>query len=133
MSTPAPVTALTGVYHAEGTLIGELRYWVGARLGRTHCALCNITHGTFREKEAWRTCRAELEVPFRAVHLDERTPAEHAASEGRTPCVLAHAADGVTVLLGPDELQACGGDPATLVAAIERALADRVQPPGAGR
>lgn len=116
------VTALTGVYHADGTLIGELRYWVGARLGRAHCSLCDITHGSVREKASWRACREELPVPFRAVHLDERTEAERAASEGRTPCVLAHTTDGIEVLLGPDDLAACDGDPAALVRAIDHAL-----------
>ena len=117
------VTRLTGVYHAEGSLLGELRYVIGARLGRAHCSLCDITHGALREKPAWRAARDRLPVPFTAVHLDERTPEERAASEGHTPCVLAHGPDGIRVLLGPDELEACGGDPAALSAAIERALA----------
>ena len=119
------VTALTGVYQADGTVIGELRYWIGARLGRAHCALCDITHGSVREKATWREARAELPVPFHAVHLDERSPAETAASEGRTPCVLAHTAAGVEVLLGPAELEACAGDPGRLVDELRRALAGR--------
>lgn len=121
------VTALTGVYHADGTVIGELRYWIGARLGRAHCALCDITHGSVREKAGWRAARAELPVPFRAVHLDERSAAEAAASEGSTPCVLAHTDAGVDVLLGPAQLEACGGDPAWLVAELRRALAGRTR------
>jgi hypothetical protein len=112
------ITSLTGVYHADGSLIGELRYLVGSRLGRAHCSLCDITHGALREKAAWRAERDRLGVPFRAVHLDERTPEERAASDGRTPCVLAHGPDGIRVLLGPDELEACAGDPAALAAAI---------------
>jgi hypothetical protein len=117
------ITRLTGVYHAEGSLLGELRYVVGSRLGRTHCALCDITHGRVREKPAWRAARERLPVPFTAVHLDERTPEERAASDGATPCVLAHEDDGaIGVLLGPAELERCGGDPGALVAAIERAL-----------
>jgi hypothetical protein len=124
MSAPAdaPITRLTGVYNAEGSLLGELRYVVGSRLGRAHCALCDITHGRVREKPAWRAARDALEVPFTAVHLDERSPEERTASEGHTPCVLAHRDGGIDVLLGPDELEACGGDPAALVAALERAL-----------
>jgi len=117
------VTRLTGVYHADGSLLGELRYLIGSRLGRTHCSLCDITHGAVREKPAWRAERDRLPVPFTAVHLDERTPEERAASEGRTPCILAHGPDGIRVLLGPAELDACGGDPSALTAAIERALA----------
>ena len=126
MSTPAaPVTRLTGVYHADGSLLGELRYVAGTIFGGAHCSLCDITHGRVREKAQWRTERERLPVPFTAVHLDERSPAEAAASEGRTPCVLAHTDDGVEVLLGPPELTACDKDPAALVAAIETALAAR--------
>lgn len=130
-ATTPEVTSLTGVYHAEGTVLGELRYFVGARLGRAHCALCDITHGTVREKASWRACRAQLPVPFRAVHLDERSPAEREASEGRTPCVLAHAGGAVDMLLGPEELDACAGSPDALVAAIGAALSARVRPGGA--
>jgi len=123
------VVALTGVYHADGSLVGELRYWVGARLGRTHCALCDITHGSVREKQAWRARRERLGAPFDAVHLDERSPAQRAASEGRTPCVLAQTADGrVELLLGTAELEACGGDPQALADAIRAALAARPTP-----
>ena len=116
------VKSLTGVYHAEGTVIGELRYWIGSRMGRTHCALCDITHGSVREKSSWRDARAELPVPFRAVHLDERSPAELAASEGQTPCVLAHRGEMVELLLGPAELEVLDGDPAALVAELRRRL-----------
>lgn len=123
--TAAPVTALTGVYDADGGLIGELRYWLGARLGRAHCALCDITHGSVRERRSWRAERAGLPVPFRAVHLDERSPRELEASDGHAPCVLAHTAAGVELLLGPADLAACDGAPARLAAAIREALASR--------
>ena len=123
--TAAPVTALTGVYHADGGVIGELRYWIRARVGGAHCALCDITHGSVREKRSWRAARGELPVPFRAVHLDERSAQELETSDGRTPCVLAHTAAGVELLLGPAELAACEGAPARLAAAIREALASR--------
>jgi len=48
------VRELIGVYDADGTLLGEARYWIGARLGRAHCALCDITHGLFTERADWR-------------------------------------------------------------------------------
>ncbi len=121
--TRADITGLTGVYQADGSLIGELRYVVGTMFGQAHCSLCDITHGRVRERADWRAERDRLPVPFRAVHLDERTAEELAASDGQTPCVLAHSADGISVLLGPQDLDACGGDPAALAAAITRALA----------
>jgi hypothetical protein len=77
-----------------------------------------------REKAGWRAACERLPLPFAAVHLDERSEAERAASEGRTPCVLAHTAGGeVRMLLERQAIEACAGDPEALRAAIEAALA----------
>jgi hypothetical protein len=130
MSTASEITRLTGVYHADGSLIGELRYVIGHALGRTHCSLCDVTHGRVREKAEWRQACDQLPVPFTAVHLDERSDAEREASDGHTPCVLAHTAGGgVQVLLGPDAIEACAGEPEALRTAIEAALEAAVSPP----
>jgi hypothetical protein len=66
------IKGLVGIYNAEGTLRGELTYWVGARLGREHCGLCDITHGSVREKAEWKRCRAGLPVPFDTFHRDDQ-------------------------------------------------------------
>jgi hypothetical protein len=116
------VTELVGVYHANGTVLGELTYWIKARLGRGHCQLCDITHGSVREKSEWRTCRSSLPVPFTTVHLDERSPEVARATEGLTPCVVAVTAEGIRILLDPADLERCAGSPSGLVAAVEAAL-----------
>jgi hypothetical protein len=122
-----PVTKMVGVYDADGSLLGELRYWVGAHVtGTAHCALCEITHGLFREKAAWREVSGGLPVPFEAVHLDERCPEIEDASRDRTPCVLAVLADGsADLLLGPEDLEELGGDPSRLASALSEALQRR--------
>ena len=114
------IVSFTGVYDADGTLGGELAYWIGAHVtGTRHCALCEITHGTFREKARWRELAEELPVPFEAVHLDERSPAVAAASEGRAPCVVALREDGgAQVVLDAPQLEAFGGDPDRLAEAL---------------
>ncbi|MCU0311748.1 MAG: hypothetical protein MUE36_12505 [Acidimicrobiales bacterium] len=127
-SPPGRIVGLVGVYHANGSLTGELAYWVGARLGRAHCALCDITHGTFRAKPEFARCRADLAVPFETVHLDERSAELAVVTEGHTPCVVARVDEGDggvrhRVLLGPDALEACQGEPAALMGAIEVAAA----------
>jgi hypothetical protein len=68
---PDTVRELIGVYDADGTVLGEARYWIGARLGRTHCALCEITHGLFTERADWRRCRDQLDVEFRTYHRND--------------------------------------------------------------
>jgi hypothetical protein len=114
----ASIRRFVGVYHASGTVIGELSYWIGARLGRAHCSLCDITHGRVREKAEWRACRDQLPVPFETVHLDERWPELEAVTEGRTPCVVADTDDGLAIVLGPDELASFDGSPHALSAAL---------------
>jgi hypothetical protein len=119
----AEIHALIGVYHANGSLRGELAYLFGKLSGRAHCALCDITHGPLRRRPGFDACVATLPVAFDLVHLDERSDDVTAACDGRTPCVLARTGAGLVVLVDAEELAACGGDPARLRSAIERSAA----------
>jgi hypothetical protein len=122
-TSPTPVVErIVGVYAAEGTLRGEVSYWIGARLGRTHCALCDITHGTFREKSAWRTCRESVPVPVEMYHRDDQPVAVRAATGNIDPVVVAETDAGVVVLLDPDAVAACDASPQALVDAIGAAV-----------
>ena len=127
------VTRLIGVYDADGTVIGELSYFLKARVGRAHCALCDITHGRARERADWRAQRDRLPVPFATFHRDDQPAAIRSAAAGTAPVVLAETSDGTSVLMGPDELEACAGSPERLVAAIQSAMAthDLTWPAGA--
>jgi hypothetical protein len=122
--TEPQISRLVGVYDAEGTLRGELAYFVGARLGRAHCALCDITHGLLRERADWRGCRDGLPVPFDTFHRDDQPDAVREAVAGLAPVVVAETDRGVVLLVGPEALDACGGSGERLVAAIEDAVAD---------
>ena len=122
MTASLPVVRrLVGVYDADGTAWGELRYWVGARLGRAHCALCDITHGLVRERAVWRSCRDGLPVAFATYHRDDRPAGVRAASGERVPSVLAETDEGYLVLLGPEEIERCGGSGTALVTAVRSA------------
>ena len=118
------ILRLVGVYDADGTLRGELAYWLGARLGRRHCALCDITHGSVRERKDWRQCRGELGVAFDTVHRDEASSDVMAVVRGNLPAVVAVTSEDVTPLLGPQELESCQGSPVSMVDAL-RDAADR--------
>lgn len=122
---PPAVTRLIGVYNADGTARGELAYWFGRRLGRAHCGLCDITHGSVRERADWRKCRSAIPVPFDTFHRDDLPEAARAVLGGGLPAVLGETVDGgLVVLLGPGELDDCHGSPDALVAAIRRSVAD---------
>ena len=116
-----PIRRLVGVYDADGTLRGEVGYWVGARLGRAHCALCDITHSTFRERSGWKTCRTNFPVPFELFHRDDQPPQMRAAGI-QSPCVLADTGSDLVLLLDRDALEACGGAIDAFTEALEVAV-----------
>jgi hypothetical protein len=118
----AIITRLVGVYAAEGTLRGEVAYWIGARLGRTHCSLCEITHGVFTESKEWQACKIGLPVPFDTYHRNDQPDAVRLAAGNLDPVVVAETSGGLVVLVGPAELDACGGSAEKLIVAIEAAV-----------
>jgi hypothetical protein len=117
------VVRLVGVYDADHTIRGEVGYWIGARLGRAHCALCDITHGLLRRRSEWNAFTATLAVPFDTFHRDDQPEAVRAASGDRAPVVVAETAVGVVLLLDPPALDACAGSVERLGDAIAAALA----------
>ncbi len=123
-STAPVIRRLVGVYDADHTVRGELLYWVGARLGRAHCGLCTITHGVVRAKREWQEYRSALPVPFDTYHRDDQPVAVRAL--GVVPVVVAETDDAPpAVLLGPAELDACGGSVDALATAIRAAVTAR--------
>jgi hypothetical protein len=123
MAESDPIVRYTGIYNADGGLVGEVRYVVGHLLGTTECALCDITHSPVRRKPEWDRFVARLGIPFIVLHRNEVDDALTAAVHGETlPVVVAHRADGsITSVLSAAELTALDGS----VEGLERALAAR--------
>ncbi len=115
------IQQLIGVYDAESTLRGEVAYWVGARLGRAHCALCDITHGPLRKRADWQTCQDRLPVPFETFHRDDQPEAVRSLLAGQAPAVVAGTEQGLVTLLGPAALEACAASPSRLADALTAA------------
>lgn len=114
------IVRLVGVYDADSTVRGELAYWVGAHLGRRHCALCDITHGSVRQRPEWTACQAALPVQFDTYHRNDQPSSVRAAANGSAPVVVAETDTGHVVLLVPSELDTCKGSIDRLVEAIEQ-------------
>ena len=118
----ATIERLIGVYDADGTLRGEVAYWISARLGRRHCSLCDITHGTFTEKSTWRRCRSSLPVPFDTYHRDDQPDDVRRASGDTAPVVVAKTSEGFVLLLDDARISSVDSDPSRLVALISEAV-----------
>lgn len=122
----ATVTRLVGVYDADGTVLGELSYFLRARVGRAHCDLCDITHGRLRERTEWRRVRDGLPVAFETFHRDDQPAEVRSAADGMVPVVVAGLGDGShVVLLGPGDLAACAASPERLVERVEETMGQR--------
>jgi hypothetical protein len=117
------VRRLIGVYNAEGSLLGELRYLVGRARGTTHCELCDVTHGWLRRKREFSVLQASYPVPMEFLHLDEQPDAVSAVTRGRTPCLLAETSSGYRTVLEAEDIARCQGD----VQAFEKALTEAVR------
>jgi hypothetical protein len=111
-----------GIYDADSTLRGELSYWIGARLGRTHCSLCDITHGVFTKKREWRQCSSQMSIPFRAYHRNDAPQDALDVADGSFPIVLARRNDSVAVVLTNAQLDAFKGSATLLTEYLESLL-----------
>jgi hypothetical protein len=122
---PEPITALYVVYDADGTHIGELLYMIRKLLGIAHCAACDITHGPRTEKPEFTRLKAVgWNVPVHNIHRDEMDASLARAIGLVLPAVAARTQSGRdVVLLGPRQLDDCGGSVETLEASVNAALA----------
>lgn len=114
------VQALVGIYNAEGSLLGEMRYLAGKLTGRAHCALCDISHGMTGERRAFKTIRARTALQM--LHLDEQWPALNTFTMGRTPCIVAQTQEGLIEILSSAELAACSKSARAFEAALDAGL-----------
>lgn len=118
-----PIVEFIGVYDADSTLRGEVSYWIGARLGRSHCSLCDITHGLFAQKKEWIRCRDELPVPFITYHRNDAPADVLNAAQGSFPVVLARTSGSLTIAVSPQKLDALQGSPEQLAQLLRTLIA----------
>ncbi|WP_062070697.1 hypothetical protein [Demequina sediminicola] len=115
------VTAVVGIYDADGGIRGELTYVWGHLKGTAECALCDITHSHVKRKRAWDRAIQRFDVPVRVVHRNEMDDALAAAvAPLQLPLVMGKTADGWVQLIDADGLRECGGH----VESFSRALTD---------
>lgn len=111
-------TAFIGVYDADSTLLGEVSYWIGARLGKRHCSLCDITHGLFTMKSEWKSCSQSLDIPFETFHRNDAPLEVLESAAGEFPIVLARYDSGLKVVFNGKDLDSFTGDTQRFIEAL---------------
>lgn len=124
--SPKHVQSLHVIYDVDGTPTGEIVYLFKKMLGLAHCAACAITHGARREKPEFTRLKQACPVPVYNIHRDEMDDVMRGAVEGVLPCVVARTAKMDVRVMGPEELERCGGD----VVAFERRIGECVKQRG---
>ena len=119
---PSSPDQLIGIYDADATIVGEVSYWIGARLGIRHCSLCDVTHGLIAEKASWRSCREELPLPFVTYHRNDMPNDVRAVVGDALPKIVARRNGVVTTLLSSHEIESVEGIPEELVRLISERL-----------
>jgi len=114
---------IVGVYDADSSLMGELSYWVGLRLGRRHCGLCDITHGALGPRREWAQCAARLPAPFVTYHRNDVPIDVKALNLRHLPVLIFRMDDGVRVAMDRRAIDACAGSGDELVEALLSRLA----------
>lgn len=106
---------LVGIYDADGTLAGELRYAFAKLTGRSSCALCDITHGwNPMGSREWKQACAASPVELELVHRDDAAPDQLAAAPA-LPSIVAHDADCWREALSAAEIATYKGSPHRLL------------------
>jgi len=124
---PIKITALYGVYDADATILGELSYWFGARLGVRHCSLCDITHSLFRQRAEWQKRQQELKdnygVDFQAYHRNDQPAEVRKVINGNYPAVVAQDELGnFSLFMSDAEINSCDGSPELFMSEITKRL-----------
>lgn len=116
MSTERP--RLVGIYDADATVWGEVSYWIGARLGRRHCSLCDVTHGVFTRKSSWDACASSLPHPFVAFHRNDMPDGLRQVVADQFPVIVLDDGMQPVVLLTGEEISRAEGSPEGLATLI---------------
>ena len=123
----AGISEIVGVYHADGGVVGESKYFFGKFLGLSHCSLCDITHSPVRRKPDWDRMVQRLGIPVTLLHRNELSQdLLDSVTEYGTPVIMARRDDGeILPLLTSDELDNLSGSVESFESRLTAALAQQ--------
>ena len=107
-----------GIYNADGTVFGELRYVVGKLRGTTSCSLCDITHGKVRPRKDFFSACADAAIEIELLHRNEAT-SEQLAAAAVLPALIAHSEGEWRCVLTASDLEECACSPAQLISRLQ--------------
>ncbi len=111
------------IYNANGGLMGEVAYLCKKIAGKSHCDLCDISHGyNPLGKKEWKMLADKFPLPVNTYHINE-APAKALEVAGyRFPVVLYRVGDDYEVVMRESELKECKKSPSLFFLKLAKKL-----------
>ena len=108
-----------GIYNADGSFFGELRYSLSKVIGKGSCSLCDLTHGwnPFGKRQ-WKNGCKFSELDIQLIHRDEASESQLRAAGG-LPSFITESEEGWIKILNADQIKELKGQPAELILRLE--------------
>ena len=118
------MTRIVGVYNADGSVLGELKFTMGKITGRSDCGLCDLTHGWNPfGKPSWRNACSASSVEIELVHRDEITSGQNKVA-GDLPAVIIQLGETWRKLMSAEDISSFKGNSSEFLAEINRLVSE---------
>ncbi len=108
-----------GIYNADGSFFGELRYSISKVVGKSSCSLCELTHGwNPLGKRSWKTVCNSSDLDIHLIHRDEAT-ASQLKTAGDLPSFIAESDGGWVQIMSAGQINKFKNRPYQLVSELE--------------
>lgn len=109
-----------GLYNADGSLIGELRYARAKLTNSASCSLCELTHGWNPfGKSSWKKACVDLEVEIDLLHRDEALELQLSAVE-TLPAIIRFDGNDWVQVMDSEQIASYRNASRELIAALKK-------------
>ncbi|MBI4852953.1 MAG: hypothetical protein HY819_14275 [Acidobacteria bacterium] len=116
------IERLIFIYNANSGLASAISDSAKKLFKLKACGLCTITHGLLKEKQEWKNCESELNLPIDYFHKDDYPNDLKEIVKDKLPCILAKTTPKPIILLNDEEINSCAGDVANLETKLKESL-----------
>jgi hypothetical protein len=122
--SPDPIIRFVGIYDADGTIVGEIKYMAGKLLGVAKCSLCDLTHGTkLKGRDDFKACAEALPIPLDLFHRNDQPQELRTLTNNALPCIIGETEGGSrTIVATAQQLDDCRKDVGRLETLLREAL-----------
>ena len=118
------MTRIVGVYNADGSILGELKFTIGKITGKSDCGLCDLTHGWNPfGKPSWKNACSARSIEIELVHRDELTSAQSEAA-GDLPAIIIQLGETWRKLMSAEDISSFKGNSSGLLSEVERLVSE---------